>query len=181
MSLSGIIIEKIRQHGPISFRDFMEMALYYPGLGYYTSAKEKIGKSGDYYTSPNLTAAFGEMLGRQIEEMWRILGKKEFTVVEMGAGTGLLSSDVLSHLKKNQELYNCLNYCIVEKSPAMREEQKNALAEKATRHDSIQELSGISGCIFSNELLDAFPVHIVVMEKDELMEVFVDHDGQAYL
>jgi SAM-dependent MidA family methyltransferase len=176
MSLSGIIKEKIRQHGPISFRDFMEMALYYPELGYYTSAKQKIGKGGDYYTSPNLTAALGEMLGRQLEEMWHILGEKEFTVVEMGAGTGLLSSDVLEYLKKNPELYHSLDYCIVEKSPAMREEQKKRLKEKVRWHDALEELRGITGCIFSNELVDAFPVHLVVMEN-ELMEVFVDYDN----
>lgn len=152
----------------------MEMALYYPGLGYYASANQKIGKEGDYYTSPNLTPVFGEMLGRQIEEMWHILGENEFTVVEMGAGTGLLSSDVLEYLKKNPELYQSLDYCIIEKSPAMRDEQKKRLKEKVRWHDSLEELAGMTGCVFSNELVDAFPVHQVVMEE-ELMEVFVDY------
>ncbi len=176
MSLSDIIIKKIRQNGPISFRDFMEMALYYPGLGYYTSSKEKIGKGGDFYTSPNLSSAFGEMIGRQLEEMWHILGEKEFTVVEMGAGTGLLSSDVYGYLKKNRELFQGLDYCIVEKSPAMREKQKKLLGDNIKWYDSIKEIEGINGCIFSNELVDAFPVHQVVMEK-ELMEVFVGYDN----
>lgn len=172
--LSEIIIQKIQQSGAISFHDFMEMALYYPELGYYASANQKIGKEGDYYTSPNLTPVFGEMLGRQIEEMWHILGEKEFTVVEMGAGTGILSCDVLKYLKKNQALYRELDYRIIEKSPAMREEQKKRLKEKVRWHDSLEELEGITGCIFSNELVDAFPVHQVVMEE-ELMEVFVDY------
>jgi SAM-dependent MidA family methyltransferase len=176
MTLSNLIIQKIKQRGPISFRDFMEIALYYPGLGYYTSDKEKIGKTGDFYTSSNLTPAFGEMLGRQIEEMWNMLGEKEFTVVEMGSGMGLLSCDVLAYLRKNRELYQNLNYLILEKSPIMRDEQKKRLAEKVKWIDSIKELHGITGCIFSNELVDAFPVHIVIMEK-ELMEVFVDHNG----
>lgn len=177
MSLSEIIIQKIQQRGAISFRDFMEMALYYPELGYYTSAKEKIGKMGDYYTSPNLTPLFGEMLGRQLEEIWHVLDEKEFTVVEMGAGTGLLSSDVLGYLNKNKELYSELDYCIIEKSPTMREEQRKLLNEKVRWCDSIKNLSGIIGCIFSNELIDAFPVHQIVMGK-ELMEVFVDYkDG----
>ena len=176
MSLSEIIKEKIRQIGPISFRDFMEMALYYPELGYYTSSRNKIGKTGDYYTSPNLTPVLGEIIGRQLEEMWRILGEREFTVVEMGAGMGLLSGDVLAYLKKNKELYNDLNYCIIEKSPAMRREQRKLLREKVTWHDSINELQGIKGCIFSNELADAFPVHIVLMEN-ELMEIFVGYEN----
>lgn len=177
MTLSSIIIQKIKKHGPISFCDFMEMALYYPELGYYTSSREKIGKSGDYYTSPNLTSAFGEMLGKQIEEMWHILGEKEFTIVEMGAGPGLLSGDILSYLKKNHELTRNLNYCIVEKSPTFRNMQKQRLeVQNVSWYDSINELSGMTGCIFSNELPDAFPVHVVIMEK-ELMEVFVDYEN----
>ncbi len=177
MSLSKIIIQKIQRSGAIPFRDFMEMALYYPELGYYTSPKQKIGKRGDYYTSPNLTPAFGEMLGRQLEEMWQILGEKKFTVVEMGAGSGLLSFDILEYLKKNQPFYQDLEYCIIEKSPAMREEQIKRLGDAVQWHDSIHELAGMTGCIFSNELVDALPVHLVVME-DELMEVFVNYyDG----
>ncbi len=176
MSLSELIIQKILENGPISFRDFMEMALYYPGLGYYTSEGDKIGKKGDYYTSPNLTPAFGEMLGRQLEEIWCILGEKEFTVVEMGAGMGLLSTDVLECLKRNRELFKKLDYCIVEKSPAMRKKQREMLGDNAKWYDSIEELSRMTGCVFSNELVDAFPVHQVVMEN-ELMEVYVDYDN----
>lgn len=177
MSLSELIIQKIRQKGPVSFRDFMEMALYYPELGYYTSQKDRIGKQGDYYTSSNVTSIFGEMLGRQLEEMWQILGEKEFTVVEMGAGMGLLSQDVLGYLEKNQELYQNLDYCIIEKSPAMQKEQKKRLGDEVRWCNSMQELSGMTGCVFSNELVDAFPVHQVVM-GEELMEMFVDYrDG----
>ena len=108
LSLTEIIIRKIRQHGPISFRDFMEMSLYYPGLGYYTSAPEKIGKDGDYYTSPWLTSVFGEMIAKQLEEMWNILGKQDFTIVEYGGGSGSLSRDILHQLAKNGELYSNL-------------------------------------------------------------------------
>ncbi|KCZ73237.1 hypothetical protein ANME2D_00300 [Candidatus Methanoperedens nitroreducens] len=179
MSLSEIIIQKIQKNGPISFRDFMEIALYYPGLGYYTSEGDKIGKRGDYYTSPDITPVFGEMIGRQLEEMRQILGEKRFTVVEMGAGTGLLSQDILTYLKRNKELYDNLDYCIIEKSPAMRKEQSKLLGEeeKISWYDSIKELCGMTGCVFSNELVDAFPVHQVVM-KEELMEVFIDYSSK---
>ena len=176
MTLSRLIIQKIKEQGLISFHDFMEMALYYPGLGFYTSDKEKIGRAGDYYTSSNLTPAFGELLGRQIEEMWNILGEKEFTVVEMGAGMGILSGDVLSYLKRNHEFIQKLNYCIVEKSPSLRKEQKKRLSNENVKWlDSINDLKGMEGCIFSNELPDAFPVHVVVMEN-ELLEVFVGYE-----
>src|SRR5258706_12704529 len=121
MSLAEIIIEKIKREGPVSFHDFMEMCLYYPELGYYASAQDKTGKKGDYYTSADLGPAFGIMIGRQLEEMWSILGKKAFSIVEYGAGAGFLCYDILDHLKRNKQLYNELNYCIIEKSPAMRE------------------------------------------------------------
>ena len=177
MLLSGIIIERIKKEGPLSFRDFMEMALYYPELGYYNSSQNKIGTDGDFYTSANLTAAFGAMIGRQIEEMWRNLEKKPFKIVEYGAGTGLLCHDILDYLKNNISLYNSLTYCIIEKSSSMREIQNKHLHEKVSWYNSIQEITEINGCILSNELIDNFSVHQVIME-DQLKEVFVDYkDG----
>src|SRR5438045_858094 len=115
--LSEIIKQKICDEGPISFRDFMELSLYHPGTGYYTSPGDKIGKSGDYYTSPYFTDIFGEMIGKQLEEMWHLLGKKNFTVVEYGAGMGTFCRDILNRFKNcNKELYSKINYCIIEKS-----------------------------------------------------------------
>ncbi len=179
MQLSEIITKKIHENGPISFRDFMEMALYYPELGYYTSVQDKIGTNGDYYTSPNLTPVFGAMIGRQIEEMWSISGGEEFTIVEYGAGTGSLCHDILEYLKKNEKLYEKFNYSIIEKSPVMREKGKMHLDkhEKVSWHDSIRDIPEITGCILSNELVDNFSVHQVMMQ-DELMEVFVDHKNE---
>jgi len=174
MELSQIIKNKIRQQGPISFHDFMEMALYYPSLGYYNSDRNKIGKEGDFYTSPVLSSLFGEMIGKQIEEMWFLLDKKPFTIVEYGAGTGALANDILHYLKNNTALYNELTYCIIEKGEKMRRLQKELLNEKVSWYESLNEISGINGCVLSNELLDNFPVHKVVME-DELMEVFVGY------
>ncbi|HEY6141986.1 MAG TPA: SAM-dependent methyltransferase [Flavobacterium sp.] len=177
MLLSEIIIERIKKEGPISFRDFMEMALYYPELGYYNGINDRIGINGDFYTSANLSDAFGVMIGRQIEEMWRILDKKTFEIVEYGAGTGLLCHDILDYLKNNKPLYEYLNYCIIEKSSHMREIQKNHLHEKVSWYSRIQEIPKIDGCIISNELVDNFSVHQVIMEE-QLKEVFVDYqDG----
>ncbi|MDB4920058.1 SAM-dependent methyltransferase [Mucilaginibacter sp.] len=174
MELTEIIRQRIRKEGPVSFHDFMEMALYHPEQGYYMAAQDKIGKSGDFYTSSNLGPVFGAMIGRQLEEMWHLTGENEFTVVEYGAGTGVLCHDILDYLKNNLQLYNQLHYAIIEKSPAMREKEKMHLHEKVDWYDSIQDLPDITGCIISNELVDNFPVHQVMME-DELMEVFVDY------
>lgn len=175
MSLSEIIIQKIKADGPISFHDFMEMALYYPELGYYTSDKEKIGVNGDYYTSPYFTSIFGEMLAKQLEEMWHLLGEDEFTIVEYGAGPGSLCHDILGQFKSNKEVYDKLHYCIIEKSTAMRKKEQSILHEKVSWYDSIKDIPQFAGCVISNELLDNFAVHQVVM-KDELMEVYLDHD-----
>ena len=174
MALTDIIIKRITNEGPISFRDFMEMALYYPELGYYSSTDDKIGKTGDFYTSSSLTPVFGAMIAKQIEEMWRILGEKQFTIVEYGAGTGLLCHDILRYLRKNENLYDQISYVIIEKSSAMRKKQQMHLLEKVSWYDRIEEIAPVVGCILSNELLDNFSVHQVVMEND-LMEVFVDY------
>jgi SAM-dependent MidA family methyltransferase len=173
--LSEIIIQLIREKGPISFQDFMEMCLYYPGLGFYTSPIEKIGKKGGYYTSSYISPVFGAMIGKQIEQMWNIMDEKPFSIVEYGAGTGFLCHDILVYLKNNNKLYDHLQYCIIEKSPVMREWEKKHLGEKVSWYDSIEEIGEFSGCVLSNELVDNFSVHQVWME-DRLMEVFVDYE-----
>ena len=91
----------------------MEMALYHPELGYYNATQTKIGADGDFYTSPYISADFGAMIGRQIEEMWKNLGKEPFKIIEYGAGTGLLCHDILAYFKNNSSLYATLSYCII--------------------------------------------------------------------
>lgn len=177
MQLSDILRAKIKEEGPMSFRDFMDMALYYPSLGYYNSAACKIGKEGDFYTSPALSSFFGEIVAKQMEEMWFVLGKQPFTIVEYGAGTGALCADILQYLENNLALFKELKYCIIEKSESMKLQQQKMLPEKVSWFDSIGEIGQINGCILSNELLDNFPVHRVRMQ-DELMEVFVDHQNE---
>jgi SAM-dependent MidA family methyltransferase len=177
MQLSEIIIQKIQKTGPISFRDFMEMALYYPGMGYYTSEKDKIGKQGDYYTSPVLSSIYGQMIGRQLEEMWYIMDKDPITIVEFGAGTGALCFDILLYLKKNAALYQQLKYYIIEKSAVMKQKEQKLLKEKVEWINSINEIPGITGCVLSNEVIDNFSVNLVIM-KYELMEVFVDYKNE---
>ncbi len=174
MELSEILKKKIKKEGPLSFHDFMEMALYYPRIGYYNSERNKIGKEGDYYTSPVVSSIFGELIGKQIEEMWNLLDKEPFTIVEYGAGTGALCLDILKYLENNPPLYSELKYCIIEKSEAMQKSQKQILPAKVDWYGSVKELAPVTGCILSNEVLDNFPVHKVEM-KNELMEVFVNY------
>jgi len=179
VQLGEIIINKLHEQNCLSFHDYMEMCLYYPELGYYTSTKNKIGPQGDYYTSSSVGAAFGTMIAEQITEMWHLLGKGIFTVVEYGAGTGYLCHDILDHLNANKQLYDNLNYCIIEKSPAMRAKEKEHLCDKVTWLNNIGEIKGFTGCVLSNELVDNLAVHRVSMDE-ELMEIFVYHDGKEF-
>ncbi|MEJ5961871.1 class I SAM-dependent methyltransferase [Pedobacter immunditicola] len=176
MNLQEIIIQKIQDEGQIRFHDFMETCLYYPELGYYTSGRNKIGSGGDFYTSACLTPVFGAMIGKQLEEMWLALGSNSFTIVEYGAGEGSLCHDILDYLQHNEKLYQQLNYCIIEKSAAMRHIERSHLPDKVTWFNSIEEISAITGCILSNELLDNFAVHPVLME-DELLEAYITYEN----
>jgi SAM-dependent MidA family methyltransferase len=176
MTLEQIIIQKIQRTGPISFHDFMEMALYYPRLGYYTSGGEKIGPQGDFFTSCSYTPLFGRLLARQLREMCEKIASPHFTIVEYGAGPGILCREILMHFKTDPELYDKLHYCIIEKSECMRQKEKEILDEKVEWYDSIKQIGSFSGCVISNELIDNFSVHQVVM-VDELMEVFVGYEN----
>lgn len=176
MNLTDVIIGKIKKEGPISFNEFMDMALYFPGMGYYTSSEPRIGKRGDFYTSPYISAAFGAMIGRQLEEMWLHLDG-DLTIVEFGAGSGLLCYDILQYLKNNKACYEGIRYVIIEKNPELRNTSKKYLTEKVVWLDDIEQLGPFQGCILSNELFDNFPVHRI-LRQDRVMEIFIDYrDG----
>jgi len=181
MPVQDLIIDTIRTRGPLSFHDFMEMALYHPGQGYYAAPRDAIGEAGDFYTSPYLSDLFGEIIAGQLEEMWVALDRRPFTIVECGAGTGLLCRDILRRLRLNRYLFDHLQYIIIEKSEWMHKKERSLLAAegvlpKTRWASSLREVPPINGCILSNELMDNFAVHQVVM-AEELMEVFVSYDN----
>jgi SAM-dependent MidA family methyltransferase len=123
VSLREKIVQEIREHGPIPFSRYMETCLYDPGLGYYSRNIEQFGKAGDFYTSSDVHAAFGRLLARQFEEMWRVLGRPaQIEVLELGPGRGLFAQDVLDWAeKKFPDFFSALHYSLVERSPALRE------------------------------------------------------------
>lgn len=194
------IAEKIQKEGPITFEKFMEMALYYPDMGYYSSPERMIGRAGDFFTSPHQHAIFGAMIGKQLIEMWEIMGRpSEFRAVEVGAGTGYLSKDIFDYLckpsedpdlaEKKKSFLDSLKYSIVEPFFHFRKKQRDILKDhaesrKITWTSSLKEAGEIRGCIFSNELLDAFPVHLIEMEDDiesGLKEICVGFDGKEFI
>jgi SAM-dependent MidA family methyltransferase len=182
-SLEAKIIERIRREGPVSFETFMDMALYYPGLGYYASDNVRVGREGDFYTSSHLHPAFGALFGRQLNEMWEFMNRpSDFTVLEIGAGAGHLCRDIMDYLK-GKEIFQNLTYIIIEPNIFVKREQHRLLkgyTDKVTWFQSLRGLAHFRGCILSNELLDAFPVHIVMM-KGSLQEVFVTETGNRLI
>ncbi len=184
------IIERIRNEGPVTFREFMRMALYEPGAGYYTRPQTEIGRAGDFYTGPHLHAAFGWMLAKQVEEMWLLLGKGPLEVTEQGPGKGYLAKDILDRLKdRNAPLYDAIGYRLVELNPGLREFQEELLrghAGKVSWADSLKSgrkaasAPGVKGVLLANELLDAFPVHLVQMHNGAVREVRVGFESGAF-
>jgi SAM-dependent MidA family methyltransferase len=183
-TLGNLIARRIAESSRlrITFAEFMEMALYHPDLGYYASNATKIGAQGDFFTSPHLGSDFGELLAEQFAQIWESLDfPTPFNLVEMGAGQGLLAKDVLRHLQQHYpQCFASLEYIIVERAGALIDEQQRQLAALAdfgsrVRWSSFAELAAESvvGCCFSNELVDALPVHLVETDAGQLREVYV--------
>ena len=165
------IRDRIRRQGSITFAEFMRLALYHPGGGYYTSAAP-FGAAGDYYTSPAAHPAFGALLCVQLRHMWRLIGKpSQFTVVEMGAGNGILANDVAAYAERlSPEFARCLRYiCIDRYAPASA--AANPSVDRLRAHGV--PLEGVIGCLLSNELVDAFPVHRFRIVNGAPLEIYV--------
>jgi SAM-dependent MidA family methyltransferase len=166
----------------ITFAEYMDLALYHRQQGYYATNQVNIGVRGDFFTSPHLGADFGELLAEQFVEMWEVLGRPaRFQLVEMGAGQGLLAADVLRYLHRHYlEFFNVLEYIIVEKAPALIAVQRQILARLSSAGGNVRwcgweeiPANSVTGCLFSNELVDALPVHLMAIEDGRLREVFV--------
>jgi SAM-dependent MidA family methyltransferase len=176
-------------HAPqqrIPFSDYMDLVLYHPQFGYYASNADCIGKSGDFLTSPHLAPDFGELLAIQIKQLWEILGcPKKFTIIEMGAGQGLLATQILEYLQREHlDFFNILEYLIIETAPAMITAQRQRLDTLPVRWCEWAEIDdrSIVGCFISNELIDALPVHQVIVKDGRLQEVYVtvDKDSKTF-
>lgn len=185
--LNDIIAARIAEQGRITFADFMAACLYEPGLGYYTSPGRKVGAEGDFYTSITVHAAFGRVIAREIAQMWRTMGSPPaFTLVECGAGNGRLACDIMDFLAEREpEMYRGVGLVLVEQEPSLESAQREMLAAHSGRLSWLSPgefASGgftFSGCLYSNELMDALPTHRVVMTSDGLKEIYVNcTDGE---
>jgi SAM-dependent MidA family methyltransferase len=169
----------------ITFAKYMELTLYAPQLGYYARSSQRIGSQGDFFTSPHLGRDYGELLAIQVVQMWQLLDEPQlFTVVEMGAGQGLLALDMLKYWQQHQpELLASLDYIIIETAPAMVASQQWLLRDWPVRWSNWAELPDeeLVGCVFANELIDALPVHQVIVQAGELKEVYVSSTADQQL
>ncbi|HSC34000.1 MAG TPA: SAM-dependent methyltransferase [Thermodesulfobacteriota bacterium] len=185
-TLAEIIKSEIEIKGRLTFSEYMEKALYHPGLGYYTSGETRIGKRGDYYTSPSVDPAFGEVLAGFIAKSGGLIDEPRLRVIEFGGGIGTLASDILDSLARNHpESYEKTDYMIIEKGDMGPGAADGALYKHGPKikfESSLTELDPgrAGGVILSNEFLDALPFHRVRFTGGALKEVFVTLVGGEF-
>lgn len=160
--------------GWLPFSRYMELALYTPGLGYYSGGSQKFGEDGDFITSPELTPLFGEALANQVMQVLQQVaaqGHADPVVLEAGAGTGLLAADLLATLEKLEALPS--RYLILEISGELRERQRQTIAAKVphllSRVEWLDYLpESLCGCVVGNEVLDVMPVDVLAYRDGEI-------------
>ncbi|MSQ32664.1 MAG: SAM-dependent methyltransferase [Dehalococcoidia bacterium] len=176
--------EEMRRKGHITFAEFMSAALYDPRDGYYTS-RPAIGAAGDFYTSPVASPVFGALLARQLEQMWRIMDRPaKFPIIEFGAGTGMLCHDILTYAAKDlPDFWKAIEYLPVEhRAEQITWLQSEALCKDRMAVVSVTDLSAKdTGCILTNEFIDALPVHRVTMKDGKLREIYVSVNRKAFV
>jgi SAM-dependent MidA family methyltransferase len=170
--------------GQISFEKYMQLALYAPGLGYYSAGMHKFGQQGDFVTAPEISPLFGQVLAiqaqqvlAQVQQLQNDADLNEIDILEVGAGSGKMAGDILIELQGRNSLPD--HYYILELSADLKQRQQHYLQQVIPDfYDKIIWLNSLpdgdfNGLVIANELLDAFPVHLVKFEGDELFERFV--------
>jgi SAM-dependent MidA family methyltransferase len=182
--LAALLASRIRRFGPITFAEYMRECLYHPVHGYYSQPEAR--RFSDYYTNVDVHPIFGRLLARQFAEMWEQLDRpREFLLVEAAAGTGRLAGHILEFAQARlPDFFGALQYVAIERSPARCDQLTTRLAHfirKGKCRASVEVPASIPvGCVFSNELLDALPVHRVLQQRGALKEIFVTTDGKVF-
>lgn len=162
---------KIQQTGSISFADYMSEVLYHPNFGYYTNKAFSLGKTGDFVTAPELSPLFAQCIGQQAHEI--MLNLPDAAILELGAGTGKLTGDLLQHLQAIQSLPK--HYYIYEISPVLREKQRDYIQNNYPQFiPHITWLKSLptqfTGVIIANEVLDAIPFECFRVDGKHIVE-----------
>jgi len=175
--------EIIEQQGSINFNQFMELALYEPGLGYYAAGSTKLGESGDFITAPELSSVYSFCLARQCQQVLNTIDQGK--IFELGPGTGKMACDILQELER----LNCLpnEYLLLETSADLRERQQDRVKKCVPHLEGIIHwldtlpTNKINGIIIANEVLDAMPVHRIVVHGDFCEELYVGFEEGKFV
>lgn len=172
----------MRQGGQITFARYMELALYAPGLGYYSAGAHKLGAAGDFITAPELSPLFSHCLAQQIQPVLQQLTAGN--ILELGAGTGVMAADILLQLAALNQLPN--HYFILEVSAELRERQQKTLQQRCPQLLShVQWLDRLpqafQGVLVANEVLDALPVHRFRMHQQHIAELYIKKLNQNFI
>lgn len=180
--IKDYIWTQISSHGGrITFAEYMQHALYAPGLGYYNAGNIKLGPQGDFITAPEMGSLFAKCLSKQLQEVLQAYSKPK--ILEFGAGSGRLAGDLLTQL----ELINCLpdQYLILELSPDLRWRQQELIAQTYPQYAHLVHwldhlpAEKFNGVLIANEVLDAMPVNKFLYTDDALKEYYVHNiNGQ---
>lgn len=167
--------------GAISFARYMELALYAPGLGYYSAGARKFGADGDFVTAPELSPLFSRCVARHGAGLLAEMGGGE--VLEFGAGSGAMAADILLEMERIQALPP--RYAILEVSADLRERQRQTLAARVPHLlERVQWLEALPrhfvGVVLGNEVLDAMPVHRFRWRDGQARELGVSRDGEGF-
>jgi SAM-dependent MidA family methyltransferase len=181
--VTGRIHEEIRSAGGrITFARYMALALYEPGLGYYSAGASKFGRAGDYVTAPELSSLFSRCVARQCAQVLAAGGRD---ILEFGAGTGAMARDIMTALAAAGRPPD--NYFILEVSAELRRRQRETLEQgcpgQMARVHWLDRLpvGDFTGVVLANEVLDAFPVHRFQVKQDgEAGECFVRRSGAGF-
>ncbi len=179
--------DRIRRAGPITLAEFMDCALYHPQYGYYTTGPN-IGPRGDFVTSPEASPAFGKLFASHLAEIDGMLGKPAtFNAIEFGPGRGTLASDLLGEVRgRYPGLYSRVKYWLVDISPSLSDSQRERLLPdhegKVEWRTGVAELPDrLTGAMIGNEVVDAFPVHVIENKEGDLYEQYVALDRESNL
>lgn len=178
MSLTELLITRIKQHGPLSIADYMQAALTHPDYGYYTS-KDPLGEAGDFTTAPEISQMFGEMLGAWCVAAWHQMGKPEqLTLIECGPGRGTLMHDMLrTALQLAPSWQEGLEVQLVEVSTPLKAIQQHRLEPQGVTMrwlDRLESLPDSPTIVIANEFLDALPIRQWVRGTEGWHERLVD-------
>ena len=184
-ALCAVLRKEIRAVGELSFARYMELALYEPGLGYYSAGSRKFGEGGDFVTAPEISPLFSRCAARQCAQVLAAIGGSEQrTILELGAGSGAMAADILAELSA----LDCLpdRYLILEVSADLRDRQQARLAADMPGYfPNIEWLADfpatpVHGCIIANEVLDALPVERFVIADGRLQQVMVGLEDELF-